>query len=193
MTKAQCKAQASKILNHYSPSRESCLYNCTDDGWPWPWDSYNRFPILNQIMVPNLVLDRDDSLVWKDLHGNARDFSVHEVWEARYSKTLGRRCCNKLKYVPMSVLQVWNMVRVMAAMDDVASAWEDIIVWIKPLAAKCTARSIIARLVVAATAYSRSLLQVKEVYCSRLCSTPGLESISRLCSTQCLEIIVSVN
>ena len=53
-----------------------------DDGsWTWPISWYTRAPVLSNCLVPNLTQNREDRVVWKDLHGNMKSFSVHAVWD----------------------------------------------------------------------------------------------------------------
>ena len=50
--------------------------------WRWPADWYSRFPNLANLPIPNLVDDADDVLLWRDLDGNVRPFSVALAWES---------------------------------------------------------------------------------------------------------------
>ncbi|PWA75684.1 RNA-directed DNA polymerase, eukaryota, Reverse transcriptase zinc-binding domain protein [Artemisia annua] len=48
-----------------------------DNGtWRWSTDWFSRFPNLVNLPVPNLIDDSDDGLIWRDLDGNFRLFSV---------------------------------------------------------------------------------------------------------------------
>ncbi|GJR89610.1 uncharacterized protein Tco_0213621 [Tanacetum coccineum] len=141
---------------------DSCVADVVQEGyWLWPSSWMTRFPTLNQIDIPNLVQDREDQLVWKDLSGNAQHFSVHQVWDAirprgdevDWAPIITPESHEHVFFECAYPNQVWCMVRNMAGMIDVGPYWDEIISWIKPMALKRTAVSVISRLLVAATAY----------------------------------------
>ncbi|GKD20676.1 RNA-directed DNA polymerase, eukaryota, reverse transcriptase zinc-binding domain protein, partial [Tanacetum coccineum] len=77
----------SKVIN------SRCLYDarlsnaCTvkdmikDNGWIWPSEWQNQFPILNQVAVPFLHNGRSDMVKWKSKSGKRMVFSVNEAWK----------------------------------------------------------------------------------------------------------------
>ncbi|GJV53840.1 RNA-directed DNA polymerase, eukaryota, reverse transcriptase zinc-binding domain protein, partial [Tanacetum coccineum] len=77
----------SKVIN------SRCLYDarlsnaCTvkdmieDNGWVWPSEWQNQFPILNQVVVPSLHNGRSDMVKWKSKSGKRMVFSVNEAWK----------------------------------------------------------------------------------------------------------------
>lgn len=47
-----------------------------DGQWQWPQEWYTKFPVLQSIQVPNLRDDVNDKVVWKDLQGTCKGFSI---------------------------------------------------------------------------------------------------------------------
>ncbi|GJT03766.1 NAD(P)-binding domain-containing protein [Tanacetum coccineum] len=104
------------------------LQNCVADmvsngGWSWPQAWLLKAPDLGLIPAPNLDESRLDITRWRDHNGN------------------------------MSDLLVWIRVRGLAGMDVVPRILHDIITWLQPMARNRTARSIIERLIFAASSY----------------------------------------
>ncbi|GJZ02440.1 putative RNA-directed DNA polymerase [Tanacetum coccineum] len=50
-----------------------------DGVWSWPHSWYSRIPVLHNCVAPVLTHDRDDCLVWRDLHGSMHPFSIHVI------------------------------------------------------------------------------------------------------------------
>ncbi|GJW85151.1 FAR1 DNA binding domain, zinc finger, SWIM-type, MULE transposase domain containing protein [Tanacetum coccineum] len=107
-----------------------------DGVWSWPHLWYSRIPMLHNCVAPVLTHDRDECLVWQDLHGKMHLFSVHVVRDVLQPR--GN--------------EVWYVVRSRADMDDLGLLWDDIVDWSKTLSSKGSIVSIVARLVLAATA-----------------------------------------
>ncbi|GJX80225.1 reverse transcriptase domain, reverse transcriptase zinc-binding domain protein [Tanacetum coccineum] len=63
------------------PKQEDGLDVVGDGSWLWPQAWYVCAPILNNCVAPNIILDRDDYMVWKDLNRNHHPFSTHVVWD----------------------------------------------------------------------------------------------------------------
>ncbi|GJW42180.1 sodium/hydrogen exchanger 6 [Tanacetum coccineum] len=54
--------------------------------WRWPLDWLDRVSGLSSIHIPNLIVDCDDLLLWRDLEGNLRPFSVACAWDSLRSR-----------------------------------------------------------------------------------------------------------
>ncbi|XP_022019073.1 uncharacterized protein LOC110919103 [Helianthus annuus] len=181
----------------------------THNGWKWPIAWFDLYPVLINLMPPNIVHNVPDKLVWKNRQGNVSEFSASEAWESirvrgeevdwvnlvwygqsipRHSFHLWLVIKNKLKtqdqmgvwdagsatnlnlmWCPLCnqgkdsrdhlffrcsyALQVWNRVKEMAYMDSVDENWDSIIAWLSQHAINNSAKSIVSKLVVAASSY----------------------------------------
>ncbi|GKA83475.1 protein LAZ1, partial [Tanacetum coccineum] len=54
----------------------------SNDGWIWPQDWIDKYPVFNIIPPPNLDANSIDIFRWKDLKGVMLEFSVSRAWEA---------------------------------------------------------------------------------------------------------------
>ncbi|CAH1422484.1 unnamed protein product [Lactuca virosa] len=48
-------------------------------GWPWEWG--DRFPNIQLQGLPNLEINKDDGIYWRDLEGKSVEFSPTQVWK----------------------------------------------------------------------------------------------------------------
>nr|GEV04253.1 hypothetical protein [Tanacetum cinerariifolium] len=63
-------------------SLDYSVSNVIDDGvWKWPLDWLSKFPSMAQLQVPLLIDDMDDDILWQDMNGVLRPFSVACVWD----------------------------------------------------------------------------------------------------------------
>ncbi|GJV31218.1 hypothetical protein Tco_1391618 [Tanacetum coccineum] len=102
----------------------------------WPNEWYNKYPLLNSI-ANSIITPGNDKLEWHDFDGLVKPFSVHTVW-------------NTIR--PRSAM-VWLKVKRFAGLPSSNPSIDSIIQDIIPFAKRKTSRSIIAKLVVAATSY----------------------------------------
>nr|GEU31439.1 hypothetical protein [Tanacetum cinerariifolium] len=106
-----------------------CLEN-----WPLSWLA--KAPILSTLSVPMLT-EHEDSVYWRDSNGLMSTFSVKCAWEALRPRGL----------------EVWSLVRSLAGMESVPPRLEDIVNWLRPMAAKRSFKSVVGKLLFASTAY----------------------------------------
>ena len=63
------------------------VWDMIDHGsWRWPADWNTKFPDLVNIPVPNLIANTDDGLLWRDLNGDLKPFSVACAWDSFRSR-----------------------------------------------------------------------------------------------------------
>nr|GFC33543.1 RNA-directed DNA polymerase, eukaryota, reverse transcriptase zinc-binding domain protein [Tanacetum cinerariifolium] len=48
--------------------------------WDWPFDLVCKFNGLSVIQPPCLIEGKSDKVVWRNIQGRIKDFSVYEVW-----------------------------------------------------------------------------------------------------------------
>ncbi|GJR78379.1 reverse transcriptase domain, reverse transcriptase zinc-binding domain protein [Tanacetum coccineum] len=168
---------SSRIITHDGFFLSNIVSDVVGGGsWSWPQAWYVNAPIMNNCATLNLILDREDYMVWKDLNGNQQPFSTHVVWDVLrpssndvhwdaivwFSNCIQRHAflvwfiMNKRLNTQDMLRQwdlVWSMVRLKVAMDGISPNWEDSFNWIMLVSPKRSAISIIACLVLGATAY----------------------------------------
>ncbi|GKC04069.1 hypothetical protein Tco_0995679 [Tanacetum coccineum] len=103
--------------------------------WPTSWLS--KYPSLNAIVSPVLVPNSHDLLEWRNEDGLVCSFLAHTVWNTIRARGT----------------KVWNQVKGVAGLASSNASIYDIIHDIIPFAARKTSKSVIAKLVVAATSY----------------------------------------
>ena len=52
-----------------------------NNNWCWPNEWYNKYPILNQIQVPQLVASNNDIVKWRTKAGQLINFSTQKAWD----------------------------------------------------------------------------------------------------------------
>nr|GEV42320.1 hypothetical protein [Tanacetum cinerariifolium] len=144
--------------------------------WPPCWSS--KYPSLFSIPSPTLVPNSSDSLEWRDESGYARVFSAHVVWNSirhinekvDWCDVVWFSCC-----IPHHAVHLWLALRCKMKTQDQLRPWDATGVWyclkaldglhnssdlldevvsdILPFASRKSSKSIIAKLVVAATSY----------------------------------------
>nr|GEY60555.1 reverse transcriptase domain, reverse transcriptase zinc-binding domain protein [Tanacetum cinerariifolium] len=94
--------------------------------WLWPHDLIAKFPVLNSYNVPTNEYDVD-RLVWRDIHGNDKKFSVSQVWDDIqfhdskvnwYSMVWFPSC------IPRHAINLWLIVRRKLKTQDLIPAWD---------------------------------------------------------------------
>nr|GEW62149.1 hypothetical protein [Tanacetum cinerariifolium] len=105
----------------------------------WPPDLIARYPMLLSVTSPSMVGPCDQQ-EWRNRSGNIVPFSVNEVW-------------NSIR--PMAAKVDWfrDRVKIMAGLSNSSPSIDSIVSDILPFVNRRTTRSVISKLVVAATAY----------------------------------------
>nr|GEU90187.1 hypothetical protein [Tanacetum cinerariifolium] len=103
----------------------------------WPNEWYVKYPLLNTIVSPTISPGTCDKLEWHDIDGLVKPFFVHTVW-------------NSIR--PRSAM-VWLKVKGLVGLPSSNPSIDSIIHDIIPFSRRKTSKSIIAKLVVAATSY----------------------------------------
>ncbi|GJW52643.1 hypothetical protein Tco_0096728 [Tanacetum coccineum] len=124
-----------------------------NEEWKWSQELLVKYPWLSIIVVPNLLDGPQDRLIWHDINGNQIPFK---------DANLGNVCSlcetqpDSLEHLffecPFSQV-VWSHMKVYAGLDASAHDLYLIISNFLPLAKRKTSRSVIAKLVVSASAY----------------------------------------
>ncbi|GJY63108.1 hypothetical protein Tco_0464568 [Tanacetum coccineum] len=94
-----------------------------DGVWKWPPEWYIKYPMLGTVVVPVLNPEARDVLEWRVPGGVSQAFSV------------------------------WDHLKVDAGLQACSASLDDIILHVLPFAKRRQARSIIAKLVIAACSY----------------------------------------
>ncbi|PWA66140.1 reverse transcriptase domain, Reverse transcriptase zinc-binding domain protein [Artemisia annua] len=64
-------------------SLKDSVYDVIENSnWKWPAEWLPKYPTLFTLPVPTILHDTNDTLVWRDLDGNHRRFSVACAWES---------------------------------------------------------------------------------------------------------------
>ncbi|GJS38908.1 copia protein [Tanacetum coccineum] len=154
--------------------------------WTWSHDWISKYPALAIIVVPNIVSNAVDELEWRDSSGTAMDFSVLSVWECIHPRGDEITWCDvvwflncisrhafhlwlviKWKLKTQDNLRqwdVWNHMKIYAGTPRVAASLNVIIDHIIPMSKKKTTRSVIAKLVFAASSFGKKGI----IGCSRI-------------------------
>nr|GEX20150.1 hypothetical protein [Tanacetum cinerariifolium] len=119
-------------------SLDDSVSNLISDGvWRWPLDWLSRFRFMAQLHVPLLLDDMDDVILWRDMAGVLRPFSMACVWDTIQSKAD----------------MMWSKVRVLCGMDAISPRLVDVVAFIVPISKGKTIINILSWIVVAATSY----------------------------------------
>ncbi|GKD88720.1 hypothetical protein Tco_1364227 [Tanacetum coccineum] len=100
--------------------------------WTWPHDWISKYPALATIVVPNIVYNDVDELEWRNSSWTPMDF---------FCRRFG------------NVFVLENHIKIYAGTPRVAASLNAIIDHIIPMSKKKTTRSMIAKLVFAASTY----------------------------------------
>ncbi|GJS22320.1 protein LAZ1 [Tanacetum coccineum] len=103
--------------------------------WPLPW--LMKAPNIGTLTAPSLDPNTCDLIQWKNKNGVLSSFSISKAWEDLCSRGF----------------EVWGYVCHLAEMENVPPLMHIIIIWLISISHQRTTRSIIVRLIVAATSY----------------------------------------
>nr|GEV45003.1 hypothetical protein [Tanacetum cinerariifolium] len=104
--------------------------------WCWPPDWISKYPNLANVIVLNIFVARD-SLVWRHItHGDV-DFLVAKAWDCIWPRA------NK----------VWNHLKSFISIPNIPYDLNSIVDFLIPLANMRSTRSVVSKLVFAATSY----------------------------------------
>ncbi|GKE64846.1 reverse transcriptase domain, reverse transcriptase zinc-binding domain protein, partial [Tanacetum coccineum] len=142
--------------------------------WSWPQDLLLKYPFLTACQV--LIVDsRSDGLLWRTSHGVSKPFLAAQVWSDirprgtqdlvsiwDVSDSLGS-CCSLCGIQPDShdhlffecpfARDVWDQMKVIAGLDSANPNIYAIITDLLHIASRRSMLSVVAKLVVAASAY----------------------------------------
>ncbi|GJV96690.1 hypothetical protein Tco_1548267 [Tanacetum coccineum] len=140
-----------------------------NEEWKWSQELLVKYPWLSIIVVPNLLDGPQDRLIWRDINGNQIPFKLIVKKKLKtqdmlrnWDANLGNVCSlcetqpDSLEHLffecPFSQV-VWSHMKVYAGLDASAHDLYLIISNFLPLAKRKASRSVIAKLVVSASAY----------------------------------------
>ncbi|GJR24321.1 hypothetical protein Tco_0972848 [Tanacetum coccineum] len=141
--------------------------------WNWPPYLSAKYPFLNSMAFPNIVVNTPDRLVWHNSLGVVKPFSVAQVWSSLrprnpkvpcwdVSSSLASLCplCNlqpdsheHLFFDCRFSQQVWSHFKPLAGLSSTRPEITHIISTITPFATRRSSKSVIVKLAVAASAY----------------------------------------
>nr|GEU28761.1 hypothetical protein [Tanacetum cinerariifolium] len=104
--------------------------------WPWHVDWFSKYPLLNSVVVPTLSA-MHDRLEWRDRLEIVKPFSVNAVWN----------------YIRPRDAVVWDSVKSLAGLPNVIGSISISVDLLIPFTKQRSARSVVAKLVVAACSY----------------------------------------
>lgn len=111
-------------------ARISCNASIADmieeNSWCWPNEWYHKFPILNQIQVPNLVAANSDTVKWRSKAGQLINFSTQNAWKdlkeefpaVKWYKVVWFNSCN-----PRWAFTLWMAVKRKLLTQDRMMKW----------------------------------------------------------------------
>nr|GEY40362.1 hypothetical protein [Tanacetum cinerariifolium] len=99
----------------------------SNGSWSWPPNWNHRFPLLVSILVPNVHNDLNDVVVWHDVRGSFRPFSIACVWDSLrlqgdvvywYHVVWFPHC------IPQHVIHMWLVVKEKLKTQDRLRQWD---------------------------------------------------------------------
>ncbi|GJV73433.1 hypothetical protein Tco_1493428 [Tanacetum coccineum] len=98
----------------------------TNGTWNWPLSWLAKAPNLMSIAAPTLV-NQNDRIQWRDVHGNMADFSVKLAWESlrprgdevSWYKTVWFTHC-----IPQHAFHLWVVMRRCLKTQDMLRPWD---------------------------------------------------------------------
>nr|GEV67078.1 hypothetical protein [Tanacetum cinerariifolium] len=134
----------------------------TNGAWNWPISWLAKAPTISSIDVP-LLRDHVDKVFWRSSNGFMSTFSVKLAWEALRPRGAEVGWCSVVWFshcIPRHAFNLWLVMRRCMAFCSYA-CWngecfprlEDIVDRLRPMAAKRTFKSIVGKLILAATTY----------------------------------------
>ncbi|GJS84492.1 hypothetical protein Tco_0751033 [Tanacetum coccineum] len=95
----------------------------------WPQEWYSTYPLLNSLTPPIIKPGVRDSVVWRDLDGVIKPFSVHSVWNSirpRSDKVPWFHCVWFTGCIPRHALNFWLIVKRRLKTQDKLKAWDKV-------------------------------------------------------------------
>ncbi|GJS24534.1 reverse transcriptase domain, reverse transcriptase zinc-binding domain protein [Tanacetum coccineum] len=95
--------------------------------WKWPLAWYDMFPILNQIAIPNIDENKQDSLFWKNINETLCEFSVRNVWvtiRVRQDKVPWFRIVWSPFSIPRHTFHMWLVMERKLKTHDKLRQWD---------------------------------------------------------------------
>ncbi|GJZ11796.1 hypothetical protein Tco_0546555 [Tanacetum coccineum] len=108
-----------------------------DNSWRWPNDWSSKFPLLNNLVVPQLS-DSMDRFIWRDLANMDTEFSVKAVWE----NIRPRGNMVDWFHVVWYSMQIWDCVKCLTGIPNIPSRPSDIVDYLIPMAKMKSARCV---------------------------------------------------
>nr|GEZ03608.1 hypothetical protein [Tanacetum cinerariifolium] len=95
----------------------------------WNWPSYlcAKYPNLSMLAVPNIKENTPDRLVWQNVQGIDKPFSVTQVWSSLRSRNLKVPWFAVVWYsycIPRHALILWLNVKQRLKKQDIIYSWE---------------------------------------------------------------------
>nr|XP_043639256.1 uncharacterized protein LOC122610327 [Erigeron canadensis] len=130
------------------------------------WESLrlkqDQVPWVEMVWFPHCI-PRHSFHVWLIMKKKLKTQDKMQQWDTSGSTNFNLMCCSLCKHGPDShehlffecdyAMQVWNLVKPLAAMERVSNRWDDIKRYLLFLTNKKSAKYVIGKLLVAATAY----------------------------------------
>lgn len=94
--------------------------------WVWPQELLVKYPFLNTYNT-TIRDDARDSLVWRNIHGNLKDFSVSQVWDDirhRDSKVKWYSMVWFPSCIPRHAINLWLIIRRKLKTQDLVPMWD---------------------------------------------------------------------
>ncbi|XP_021998022.1 uncharacterized protein LOC110895063 [Helianthus annuus] len=129
--------------------------------WIWPEAWRDLYPVLIQLDQVNIDPNKSDRIVWRD-GDHVSDISASCVWSSiRYAEpeidwcsiVWFPQCIPRHAFFMWLIMRVWHMVRQKVGMDLVQPIWGDVVDWLSVRARSKSAANLVARILVAASAY----------------------------------------
>nr|GEV78745.1 hypothetical protein [Tanacetum cinerariifolium] len=82
--------------------------------WNWPHDWFIKYPILNLIVVPNIMHNTLDIMEWRTHDGSVKSFSVATVWQCIRLRDEEVKWCDVVwfaKCIPWLAFHLWLVVK----------------------------------------------------------------------------------
>ncbi|GJV25662.1 reverse transcriptase domain-containing protein [Tanacetum coccineum] len=95
----------------------------------WPIEWYTKYPLLNSIAAPILILGARDKLEWKDFDGLMKPFSVNIVWNSirpRSTKVSWYDFVWFPSCIPRHALNMWLIIKRRLKTQDNLRAWDNV-------------------------------------------------------------------
>ncbi|GJV94173.1 hypothetical protein Tco_1541986 [Tanacetum coccineum] len=140
------------------------LFHSVKDGilngnWAWPIDWYVKYPLLNMYTIPSLIPNTLDWLIWMSHNRVDKDFFVSISWDSIRPRGDVVNWYNMVWFshaIPRHAFHlwlVWDHLKTYAGLPNSSASLDSIVDMLIPISKKKSARSVIAKLVFAASSY----------------------------------------